>query len=162
MVAQLNYTKNIPSRLAGLIYDIGNTNIDSFAAEGVVNHGRFVGRGTDAQGQCIQNGNAAAIGVAIRHASENDYQQAAIVAGSYKDEETVAILREGYIWAEFDAAGGTLDGAVTINASGQVVAAGTGTALTSLAAYIEKPAVDAVLEGQAASIFVGLIRVSAK
>jgi len=161
MVAQLNYGKNIPTRLAGLIYDIGNTNIDSFAAEGEVQHGRFVSRGTDPQGQCLLGG-ASAIGVSIRHASENDYQQAAIVAGKYKDEETVAVLREGYIWAEFDAINGTLDAAVTINASGQVVAAGAGTALTGLVAYIEKPAIDISLEGQAASIFVGLIRVSAK
>ncbi len=162
MVAQLSYTKNVPSKLAGLIYDIGNTNIDSFAAEGVVNHGRFVSRGSDPQGQCLVNGAAGAIGISIRHASENDYKPAnAVEAGKYEDEETVAVLREGYIWAEFDAAGGTLDAAVTINASGQVVAAGTGTAVTGLAAYIEKPASDALLEG-ASPIYVGLIRISAK
>lgn len=162
MVAQTSYTKEIVSRYPGLLFDIGNTNIDSFTAEGAVLHGSFVSRGTLPESQCVVNGSANAIGVAVRHASENAYKQANVGVGSYDDKETVAVMREGYIWCEFDAIGGTIDAAVTITPNGRVKTDGTGVALVSVAAYVEKIADPIVLEGSAGTIFVGLVRVSAK
>jgi len=163
MVAQTIYQKGLAHGLAGQLHDVGNTDIDSFAAEGVVGFGTFVNRGTDAEKQCLLGASAVAIGagaigVAVRVQTENPIS-GAFAAGQYEDEETVGVLRSGVIFAQFDAAGGTVGDAVTVNAAGQVVAAGTGTALTSgVTATIEKAAVDATQE--TTSTFVGVIRIS--
>jgi len=153
MTVQTTYEKFHQAPLPGLIYDIGNTDIDSFSAEVELPFGVFASRGTVPEDQAIL-GTAAAIGVTVRRAKENDYQGGAFDGGSYAIEETAGILRSGNIWTRFDAAGGTVGDAVTINASGQVVAAGTGTALTEITAKIEKAAI--VSNGVA----VGLVRIS--
>ncbi len=161
MSVQTSYEKNIDSRLAGLIYDMGNTNIDSFAAEGEIGYGVFVSRGSDPQTQVVLGG-AASIGVSVRSPHENEYPQGAYDSGSYLDTQTVGVLREGFIWAEFDVAGGAVDAAVTINALGQVVAAGGATVLTGVSARIEKPAANLTVGGDGLTgVFVGLIRVAA-
>lgn len=164
MTAQSTYVKNLAKGLAGLIYGIGNTNIDSFAAEGAVGFGTFVNRGTDPESQVLLGASAAAIGagaigVAVRVAKENAYPSGAFVAGAYADEETVGVMRSGMIYAQFDAVGGTVGAAVTVNAAGQVVAAGSGTALTSgITATIEKPATDVSIE--TTNTFVGVIKIN--
>lgn len=158
MTVQTSYEKNLAVALPGLIYDMGNTDIDSFAAEAVIPFGTFVRRGTDSQNQVLLGG-AAAIGVAVRTVGENDYPNSAFDGGEYAIAETVGVMREGYIWAQFDAAGGTVGSTVTINADGTVDAAGAATALTSIKAIIEKPAVDATIG--TTSVFVGLVKVYA-
>lgn len=157
MVAQVNYTKFISGLIPGLIRDLGPTKIDSFAAEEVIGHGLFVTRGTDPLAEVLL-GDALSIGVSVRHASENDYKPAQeVTPGEYAIEETVGVMRQGYIIAQFDAAGGTQDSAVTINADGTVDSAGGATALTNLKARIEVPAVSVVLEG-ALEMFLGVIK----
>lgn len=164
MTAQLVYQKGLAHGLAGQLHDIGNTNIDSFAAEGAVAFGTFVNRGTAPETQCLLGASAVAIGagaigIAVRVQTENDYPAGAFAAGGYADEETVGVLRDGMIFAQFDAVGGTVGDAVTVDVNGMVVAAGTGTALTSgITATIEKPAVDCSQE--TTSVFVGVIKVN--
>ena len=160
MVAQTQYEKNTANAHAGMLSDMGNTDIDSFAAEATaIPYGTFVARGTDKERQCVL-GTALAIGVAIRVAREAEFPSVAFDGGGeYLVEDTVGVLREGYIWARFDAAGGTVGAVVTINASGQVVAAGGGTALTVIKATIEVPAVDATIE--TTTTFVGMVKVFA-
>ncbi|MBR9692922.1 hypothetical protein GOV07_03235, partial [Candidatus Woesearchaeota archaeon] len=130
MTVQTTYTKEAQVALPGLIYDLGNTNIDSFSAEAVIPFGRFVARGTLPNDEVLLGG-AASIGVSVRTAGENKYQGAGASVTQYEITDTVGVLRNGFIWAEFDAAGGSPEDAVTINASGQVIAAGGGTALTA-------------------------------
>ena len=161
MSVQTSYDKNIDSRLAGLIYDMGNTNIDSFAAEGEVGYGIFVSRGSDPQRQ-VAVGGAGAIGISVKSVNENEYPQGPYDSGSYADTQTVGVMREGFIWAEFDAAGGTVDAAVTINGLGQVVAAGGATVLTGVSARVESPAIELSVGGDGVTgIFVGLVRIAA-
>ena len=161
MTVQTVYSKNISSRHAGLIYDMGNSNIDSFAAEEVIPYGVFVERGT-AERQCLVGG-AAAVGVAVRSQAENEYPaDGAYDGGEYKAEQTVGVMREGFIWAQFDAAGGTVGAVVTINVDGQVVAAGGATALTHVKARIEQGAAELTVGGDGATgVFVGLVAISA-
>ena len=161
MTVQTVYDKNIGSRHAGLIYDMGNSNIDSFAAEEVIPYGVFVARGT-ANNQC-EVGGAAAVGVAVRSQHENEYPaDGAYDGGEYKVEQTVGVMREGYIWAQFDAAGGTIGDVVTINVDGQVVAAGGGTALTHVKARVEQVATEVSVGGDGATgVFVGLVAIGA-
>lgn len=160
MTVQLNYTKNIFGAVAGLIYDIGNTNIDSFSAEEIIEYGTFVSRGANVQTQ-VQLAGAGSIGIAVRTTGENGYQLSSSKSvGEYKIGDTVGVLRSGFIWTQFDAAGGTVDAAVTINAQGRVVVAGTGTTLNVVKAIIEEPAVSILLEGSTVASFVGLVRIT--
>lgn len=156
-MTQLSYVKNHAIALPGLLYDMGNTDIDSFAAEEAIGFGLFVDRGTDPDRQVVL-GTSAAIGVSVRTAMEGDYPDAAFDGGSYAIGKTVGVLRSGYIWAQFDAAGGTIGDEVTINADGTVDAAGGATALTGIQATIEKPAVDALIG--TTGIYVGLVKIS--
>lgn len=159
MTAQTTYNKELAVALAGLIYDMGNTDIDSFSAEEAMGFGLFVQRGTDAVNQVLLGG-ATAIGVTVRTSKEGDYPSGAYDGGAYAVEETVGVLREGYIWAQFDAVGGTVGAAVTINADGTVDVAGGATALTSIKAVIERPAVDITVGGDGVTgVFVGLVKV---
>ena len=156
MVAQLNYQKGLSRGLPGLIHDIGNTNIDSFdVVTAPLEYGVFVDR-SGARGAVV--GTAAAIGVSVRTASENTLGGSVFSAGEYDITETAGVLRSGDIYAQFDAAGGTIGDLVTINASGQVVAAGGGIALTAITATIESVAVDATQD--ATGVFVGRIKVN--
>lgn len=160
MTVQTTYEKNLANGLPGLIADIGNTNIDSFAAEVAIPFGVFVSRGTDLENQVII-GDAAAIGVSVRVAQENSYDPAGALgfeAGQYDITDTVGVLRSGEIWAQFDAVGGAVGDAVTITASGEVQVDGLGTALTGVSATIEKPAVDATIG--TTSVFIGVIKVN--
>lgn len=159
MTVQTSYEKNINTIIAGLIYDMGFTDVDSFSAEVAIEHGIFVSRGTDPERQ-VAVGGAAAIGVSVRTASENDYKPATLEPnGQYAINETVGVLRAGYIWTQFNAIGGTVGAVVTINAAGLVVAAGGGTALTGITARIEKAAVLTTFQGVTANLPVGLIHV---
>lgn len=157
MPVQTSYEFGIQNALPGLIYDMGNTEIDSFAAEANIDYGSFVRRGTDAQNQVLV-GNATSIGIAVREAaSENEYKTGTIATLQKKISETVGVIRSGYVWTRFDAAGGAVGAVVTINASGFVVVAGGATALTVITARIEKPAVAIVVDG--VTVYVGLVKV---
>ena len=162
MTAQTVYSKNQSNALPGLIYDMGNTDIDSYAAEGAVAFGVFVARGTDPANQVEVTGAAGSFGVATRTVKEGDYPDAAFDGGAYADEETVGVMRSGYVWAQFDAAGGTIGAAVTINADGTVDVAGGATAVTGVSATIERPAVDLTVGGDGVTgVFVGLVKLGA-
>jgi len=156
MTVQLAYTKEANVALPGLIYDIGNTNIDSFAAEGSVGFGLFVKRGTT-PAQVATDDDGTAIGVSVRYAKENSFGGTQLDT-NYNDTETVGVLRGGFIWCEFDAAGGTVDEDVTLDATGKVVAAGGGTALSVISATVEIPAV-AIERVDGPAKFVGLVNV---
>ena len=159
MTAQTVYEKELAIGLPGLIYDMGNTDIDSFAAEAEIPFGAFCARGADPENQVVL-GTGLAIGVAVRTTQEQPFGNVApFVGDKYNVAETVGVLREGYIWAQFDAIGGTVGAAVTIDAGGLVVAAGGGTALTVIKATIEKPATDASIH--TSGVFVGLVKVFA-
>lgn len=159
MTVQITYEKNLAAGLPGLLYDLSNTNIDSFAAEDIIPFGIFVSRGTDLENQVIV-GDAAAIGVSVRVAQENAYDPAGATgfdAGAYAITDTVGVLRSGEIWAQFDAVGGVVGDAVTINASGEVQVDGLGTALTGVSAIIEHPAVDVTIG--TTGVFAGVISI---
>lgn len=156
MVAQTSYQKGLSEGLAGQLHDVGNTNIDSFdVITAALQFGVFASR-SGARGIVV--GTATAIGVSVRTANENTLTDQTFSAGQYEITETAGILRSGEIFAQFDAAGGTVGSAVTINAAGQVVAAGGGTALTGISATIEEVAVDSTQE--TTGVFVGRIKVN--
>lgn len=156
MSVQLKYIKGLAAGLPGLLYDFSNTRIESRAAETIIPFGVFVDRGTLPNQALL--GTANSIGVAVRIAKENTLTGTTFTSGQYEVTETVGILRSGEIWAQFDTAGGTVGALVTINASGQVVAAGGGVVLAGITAIIEGAAIDATQD--ATSVFIGRIKVN--
>jgi len=156
MTAQTVYRKGQTNGLPGLIGDIGPSYIDTFFADGVtVPYGVFVQRSAN---NGITVGGAAAIGATIRRSSENSLG-AGFEAGSYPPASPVGVMRAGLIWVQFTGPGGSPGDVVTTNGLGQVIPAGTGSALSRIKAVIEIPAVNSVTQ-EPTGLFIGLVRIT--
>lgn len=115
-VSGYDYT-SAPATL-GLKFDVRPDVVMSFAAEGAVNFGRAVMRGTNLAKQCLHSDGTSFLGVALQtQARENDG-----VSNGYKDKDTVSVLTQGAVWVESAAAD-----IVPGTAAYLVTAAGAGT-----------------------------------
>lgn len=99
MSAQLTYEQNQPVAYAGLIFAQNPKEVISRSVETAagVGFGVIVSRGTDADNQCLLGGTTDILGVTVR-ALDREADDAA-GAIEYAQEETAAIMRDGYIWA---------------------------------------------------------------
>lgn len=92
------YGYNLATAQAGQKYDIRPDVVMSFAAEGAVDPGEPVMRGTDPEKQVAVSDATGFVGVALfTHALENS-----ISAGvaRYEDEQTVSVLTQGAVYVE--------------------------------------------------------------
>lgn len=113
---QTNYPGTQPAGFPGLLADLRDQLVESFAAEGAIPFGRAVLAGTDKQKQVVlaEAGGAVFRGVSVHtHA----YGSATDPAG-YADTQTVNVLRRGMIWVEVTEAVDIDDPAFYINAPG--------------------------------------------
>ena len=158
MTVQTQYSKEANLSLPGLISDLANTNIQSYAAEGIIQYGRFVDRGTDPENQVVvATSDSDALGVSVRTASENSYNAPAGLATEYKDTDTVGVMRSGYIWLEMVTSGGSPGDPVSVSAGGKGNHAG-GTPPTSISATLETPSMTIEIDG--VSTFVAKVKIS--
>ena len=98
MTAQTSYSRLQPVAYAGLIFAQDPHDIISRDAEGVIAFGLAVGRGTNADEQCVPGGVAGIyLGISIRSLERQGALNTAAI--TYNDKETVGIIREGYVWA---------------------------------------------------------------
>lgn len=133
MTVQTTYTKRIRKALNGEVaWDFGTADITSAASEGVTPFGVAVIKGTNA-GQ-VKPGNASILGWTVRsllnqYAINNSFPGPAVEA--YGDKETVAVMREGYIWLTNKGGAALTEGlAAYANAAGELVnSAAAGAAL---------------------------------
>ena len=100
MSVQTNYTVYIRKEIVGNLYGLTYTNSDreSAKAAGLVNWGQGVKRGTTER-SCIQGGvvEGTLYGIAIRSINREENTRPGDGTISYKQNEEVAVLREGTI-----------------------------------------------------------------
>jgi len=128
-MVQLTYSRDSQPGLAGLIADMSDRTIDSFAAQGAIDFGWPVARGTDPGKQVVRSGAANFLGVAVFSQIEE--------SGVYPDKSTVSVMTSGRVWVV--SAETVVPGNVArISAGGTFVTAGAtaivGTFLTAAAA----------------------------
>ena len=97
MTAQTSYSINQGVAYAGGIYDLSKSDLISRAAEGDLDFGIVVTRGTDADSQAIAGG----VGTDLLGITVRDVGREGVASGEimYSDTETAGIMRVGYIWA---------------------------------------------------------------
>lgn len=119
MPAQTVYTKRMKQGLPGLVgWDFGTADLTSVIAEGVLPFGDAVVQGTKARTGVV--GNVNVIGFTTRSLMSvyaiNNFVDA------HGPTESVAIMREGYIWSVNNGGAAIADGSqVYVNATGKVV-----------------------------------------
>lgn len=98
MTAQTSYEQNQQIAFAGMVFAQAPRDVVSRSVEtGPVAFGVAVSRGTNKDSQAVAGGATGFLGIALRVL---DMEGAANTgAVSYATSETVAILREGYVWA---------------------------------------------------------------
>lgn len=125
-MVQLSYLRDSAAGLAGVIADTSDRTVDSFAAEGVVEFGWPVARGTSPGKQVVRSGAANFLGVALFSQTEE--------AGNYADNASVPVLTKGRVWV-VSAEAVVPGNPVKISAGGTFVTAGAtaivGTFLTA-------------------------------
>lgn len=133
MSAQTSYEINLEVALAGNIYALSPRNIVSFAAETTtaIEFGTVVSRGTDADNQAVAGG-AVPLGIVVRELAQEGAANTGAI--NVTNTETLAIMREGYIWA-ICPAGCVPNDQVTYDAATGVVDAGGVTDLTGARWY---------------------------
>lgn len=112
---QTVYGARIPAGMPGLLADLRDQLVESFAAEGHVPFGRAVLAGTNKEKQVVL---AEAGGATFRGVSVHTHAGATHEDGGYKDTETVNVLRRGMLWVEVTEAVEADDPAFYINAPG--------------------------------------------
>ncbi len=143
MSVQTTYTSEIQVALAGLIADMSNTNIQSFAAVGDVAFGIFVDRDPINLEESVSFAKTDAIGVSVRASKEQGYQTPTVSPEKYSDTETVGTMRSGYIWMQMLNTSGNVGDVVNIGAGGlgDTVA---GTTTTTVIVTIESSTITVV------------------
>lgn len=87
-----DYGYSLDKGQAGQKYDIRPDTVMSFAAEGAVDFGAPVMRGTDPEKQCETSDASSFLGIALfTQATEED---------GYLDEDAVSVLTNGAVWVE--------------------------------------------------------------
>lgn len=99
MSAQISYDIDIGQAYAGQIVNLAPRDIASRSAETVagISFGVVVSRGTDKDNQCLLGGTTGILGVSVRALDI----EGAINTGAikYAQTDTVAVMRDGYIYA---------------------------------------------------------------
>lgn len=97
MSAQTSYSINQGVALAGLIFALHPSEIDSFIVETAagIGFGVAVGRGTDDR-QCVI-GTANFLGISVRSLEREGVANTGAI--EYSETEAAGVLRKGYIWA---------------------------------------------------------------
>lgn len=141
MVVQTTYTKNIRQAINGQVaWDFGTADITSHEAEETILFGTSVLKGTEVNSVKIGNTADTVKGIAVRSLiNENSVNQGAV---SYAEFESVAVLREGYIYLTNNSAATTLaeDEDVFFDAAGLLVATGDTGAVKLVGSRIEQGA----------------------
>lgn len=100
MTAQTSYTIYQAKAYAGQLVDLGPSVRISRSAEGDIDFGVVVGRGTDSVNQCVPGNGGALIDIlGITYRSLEREGAANTGAIKYAEKETVGILQQGYIYA---------------------------------------------------------------
>jgi hypothetical protein len=151
MSVQTSYEQNISNALPGQIADVHPHETVSRAAEGAVAFGYGVERGTDADKQCEVGASTAAkfLGIAVRDLGREGVIFTGDLTG-YADEETVAVMREGYIYCTIPT-GGSPGDPINVHDTTGVIDAGA-------PASGEHALTGATLEATTAAGAVGLVR----
>lgn len=123
MTVQTSYVKNIRQAINGQVaWDFGTADITSHEAEATIPFGAVVIKGTETNSVKVGNTTDIQKGFAVRSLiNENSVEQGST---SYAQFESVAVLREGYIFLTNNSAATTLaeDEDVYISAAGLLVA----------------------------------------
>jgi hypothetical protein len=98
MAVQTTYGQAMAEALAGLLYDMRNITVESYAAEGNIPFGSAVVPGTDPRKQVklATAGGQGFAGIALREDAR--MQDATTGIAQYLDKETVSVLRKGAVW----------------------------------------------------------------
>jgi len=98
MTVQTTYPRDFSEAFAGLLGDIRPNTIESFSAEGEVKFGLGVVDGTDplTQVKIIDVVGDVFRGISVHQ--HNEQTTAGAQDASYKDEDTVSVLRKGTVW----------------------------------------------------------------
>jgi len=115
--------------LEGLLFDLGNTDIMSYSAEGAIPFGKFVALGTDKETQCKLPTLASditvathGIGLSLRTQDlENPMEGSLDPVGTYPDEFTVSCMKKGRAWVMMEDAFTTESSVYVRYADGTVV-----------------------------------------
>lgn len=131
MSAQTSYSQNAPAGLPGLVaHDFGQADIISRLAEGDIEFGRVVSRGTDPDNQVVPgNGVTTVMGLSVRDlAREVDNNGDSL----YVDESVAAVMKKGYMWVTVLDAGAPDDALYFVNATGEIGVGAPGAGQTAL------------------------------
>lgn len=99
MSAQLSYAINQAIAYAGQLFSLATKDIISRSVETAagIGFGVVVSRGTDKDNQCLLGGTTGILGVTVRALDREGDDAAGAI--EYAENETAAIMRDGYIWA---------------------------------------------------------------
>lgn len=141
MVAQTSYTKELRVAINGMVaWDFGTADITSANADAVVPFGVAVVKGSTA-GSVIAGRTADLVkGIAVRSLiNENAVENGTV---SFAKFETVAILREGYIWMTNKSAATAVaeDDDVFLNPTGELTDSGEVGAIKLVGSRVEQGA----------------------
>ena len=103
-MAQLSYSQYQDAGFAGMLYDTGDNNVMSYAAEAAVGFGKPVTLGTNKESEVnpvTTSVGQAALAVGIALASQTVEQTSGGVA-QYAATETVPVIKRGRVWVETD------------------------------------------------------------
>lgn len=131
MSAQTSYSINQRVALAGMIFALHTRDVDSRVVETVagIDFGVAVSRGTDKEKQIVVGGTDF-LGVTVRALDAEGTQGTGAI--KYKEKDTAAVLRSGYIWVLCNG-GATAGQAVKfVNATGLFAAGAAGAGETNL------------------------------
>jgi hypothetical protein len=86
----------------GMLADLSDNDVGSFAAEGVVAIGSTVRRGTNGEKQAVQSSTAVGQGALVFGIALHDHARAATAQGvtQYAATEAVSVLRKGRVWVQ--------------------------------------------------------------
>lgn len=101
-MSQTSVTQYGAAAFNGMLSDITESNVLSYAAEGAVGIGKAVRLGTDKEKQVVQSSTAVGQGALVFGIAVHDHAREQSSAGlvQYADKETVSVLRRGNIWVE--------------------------------------------------------------
>lgn len=96
-MSQTSYDRNYGEAFAGMKADARYDEVISRQAEGAIDFGHGVVRGTDAERQCKEPSTTGDVflGIALHR-----HKQPSSGVARYEDTETVDVLRKGQVWAK--------------------------------------------------------------
>lgn len=111
-MSQTSVTQYGAAAYMGMLADLSDNDIVSYAAEGAVLIGRTVRLGTSKDKQVIQSTTGAGQGALVTGFAVHDHAREQSAAGlvQYADKETVSVIKRGRLWVETQDAvvGGTV------------------------------------------------------